>query len=505
MFIIRIPPSDGHPTYRATEGTQTPLLFEMMWPVSNVPTPSASAQPSQPPKRCAVYARVSVADVQPVEFNSLAAQIEACEQYVTDRAAMGWVLAGPAYTDDGESAKDLQRPGLSALMKSVQQGAVEVVVVYRLDRLSRSLLDLTEVLLPLLKFKCVDLVSVTQHLDTHSPSGRLSLNLLTSFAEFERETIGERTRDKLSATRRQGRWQGGGTPLGYDVDFEQRVVMNKSDASLVREIFKRYAASETMAELMGWLERQRVKTKKWTTRDGKQRGGKPIDRTTLYRMLSNRMYIGEALFDGEWHSRIYPPIIDLEVWHAVQDKLVQRARRKGVPNEGRSEYDFPLGGRLFWHDGRPYTLFKSSLRDNGRYRYYLAPATEAEKANGQPPFTWSAEELHQIIVDHLRQHFKDPTAWLPMVQGHQPDDSDLHEDKIREALRLLDQAWDLFTDRMVAAMFCQLITRVTLQPDGMHIEMNVPALIHQIRLLAEISVATEDVPEEATHPGTKPI
>lgn len=477
----------------------------MMWFVSHTHKPSAVTEPAQRRVRCAVYARVSVADNQATEFNSLVAQVEVCEEYVANRAGMGWVLAGPPYTDDGESAKNLQRPGLSALMELIQQGEVEVVVVYKLDRLCRSLIDLTEVLLPLLNFKGVELVSVTQDLDSHSPSGRLSFNLLASFAEFERETILGRTRDKFSATRRQGRWQGGGTPLGYDVNFEGLVVVNKPDASLVREIFKRYAASDTMAELMDWLERHQIKTKKWKTRDGKARGGKPMDRTTLYRMFSNRMYIGEALFNGEWHSGIYPPIIDLDIWRAVQDKLAQRARRKGVPNQGRSEFDFPLGGRLFWHDGRPYTLFMSSPRDSGRYRYYVAPATEAEKAKGQPPFTLSADELHRVIVEHLRQNFKDPTPWLPMVQRHQPDDSDLNEDRIRDALRRLDNVWGLFTGYTVAALMYQLIARVTLQADGMHVEMNVPALIRLIREMAELSVATEEAPKDAAVPSTKPI
>jgi hypothetical protein len=252
-------------------------------------------------------------------------------------------------------------------------------------------------------------------------------------------------------------------------------------------------------------ERHQIKTKKWKTRDGKARGGKPMDRTTLYRMFSNRMYIGEALFNGEWHSGIYPPIIDLDIWRAVQDTLAQRARRKGVPNQGRSEFDFPLGGRLFWHDGRPYTLFMSSPRDSGRYRYYVAPATEAEKTNGQPPFTLSADELHRVIIDHLRQNFKDPTPWLPMVQRHQPDDSDLNEDRIRDALRRLDNVWGLFTGYTVAALMYQLIARVTLQADGMHVEMNLPALIRLIREMAELSVATEEAPKDAAAPSTKPI
>lgn len=205
-----------------------------MWSVSNVQTPVATNQPSPPSVRCAVYARVSVADRQPSEFNSLAAQIDSCSQYIASQREKDWALVYPPFIDDGLSGANLKRPGLRSLLELVQQGEVEVIVMHRLDRLSRSLFDLTEVLLPLLRVKKVALVSVTEHIDTLSHQGRLSLHLLTSFAEFERELIGERTRDKLSATRRQGRWQGNGTPLGYGVDHEQRLVVLPPEAGLVR-------------------------------------------------------------------------------------------------------------------------------------------------------------------------------------------------------------------------------------------------------------------------------
>ena len=223
-----------------------------MWPVSHTENePSGEHYPS-PAMRCAIYARVSVADTQPSSFTSLTAQIEACEQYIASQRVKDWGLAYPPFTDDGLSGSNLDRPGLRSLLKLVDQGEVEVIVVYRMDRITRSVFDL-ETLLPLFELKGVALASITEQIDTHTPVGRLSLNLLTTFAEYERETIGERTRDKLSATRRRGGWQGKGTPLGYGVDFEQRLVVINHEANLVREIFRRYLAVETMAEMMAWL------------------------------------------------------------------------------------------------------------------------------------------------------------------------------------------------------------------------------------------------------------
>lgn len=440
--------------------------------------PSSEHYPS-PAMRCAIYARVSVADTDPNKFTSLAAQIEACEQYIASQRGKDWGLAYPPFTDDGLSGANLERPGLRCLLKLVNQGEVDVIVVHRLDRLTRSLFDL-ETLLPLFEFKGVALASVTEQIGTRTPAGRLSLNLLTTFAEYEREAIGERTRDKLSATRRRGGWQGSGTPLGYGVDFEQRLIVIDHEADLVRQIFRRYLAAETMAEMMAWLEHQRIKTKKWVTRDGKSRGGQPMDRTTLYRILNNRMYIGEAMFDGEWHSRVYPPIIDLDLWRAVQEKLALRSRRKGAPNQGRQVEEFPFLGKLFWHDGREYTAFKSSPRGNKHYTYYVAPATEEEKAARQPPFNVSTEELHRAVIHFLRKQFREPEAWLPSLLEHASSDPATNETRIRQALQRLDQVWDMLADFTVLAYLVQLVKRVTLQPDGANISVDMAFLFRML-------------------------
>lgn len=457
-----------------------------MRPVSRTDTQSPAEHRPSPDLRCAIYARVSVADSQPNSFTSLSAQIEACEQHIASQRSQGWGLAYPPFTDDGLSGANLQRPGLRSLLDLVDQGAVEVIVVHRLDRLTRSLFDLAT-LLPLFRLKGAAVVSVTQQINTHTPSGRLSLHLLTTFAEYERETIGARTRDKLAATRRQGRWQGSGTPLGYGVDFEQRLVLDSSEASFVQEIFQRYLAIETMAEMMDWLGRAGAKTKKWVTRDGKTRGGQPMDRTTLYRLLNNRMYIGEALFNGEWHSGIYPPIVDLDLWRAVQDKLAQRARRKGAPNAGRQLHEFPFLGKLFWHDGRAYTAFKSSPRGKKHYMYYVAPATEQEKASQQPPFNIATDALHEALIEHLRSLFRNPQTWLPDLLDRTRSDPTMDETQIRQALQSLDRAWDLFTEHTAAALLAQLVQRVALQPGGAHIELDMDFLA---RMIAKIGGTT---------------
>lgn len=459
-----------------------------MWPVSHTENQPSSEHYPSPAMRYAIYARVSVADTDSNKFTSLAAQIEACEQYILSQRGKDWGLAYPPFTDDGLSGANLERPGLRSLLKLVEQGEVEVIVVYRLDRLTRSLFDL-ESLLPLFEFKGVALASVTEQIDTHTPGGRLSLNLLTTFAEYEREAIGERTRDKLSATRRRGGWQGSGTPLGYGVDFEQRLIVIDHEADLVRQIFRHYLAHETMAEMMAWLEHQRIKTKKWVTRDGKSRGGQPMDRTTLYRILNNRMYIGEAMFDGEWHAGVYPPIIDLDLWRAVQEKLAQRARRKGISNQGRAIADFPLLGKLFWHDGREYTAFESSPRGKKHYRYYIGPATAQEKVADQPPFTFSTDEIHQMVIHHLRTQFRDPSAWLPALLQLAGSDSGLTDTRIRQALIRLDEAWGRLADFTVAGILFQLVKRVTLQPDGARIEVDMAYLYREVVSFDEVGQA----------------
>ena len=451
--------------------------------------PSTSADTTPPPVRCAVYARVSVSDHQSSQLSSIDVQIDTCRAYINTKRGLGWVMVEPAYTDDGVSGSTLQRPGLRALLEDVRQDKMDVVVVHRLDRLSRSLHDLTD-LIPLFTVAGVELVSVTQPMNMQTPDGRLTLSLLTSFSQFEREIIGERTRDKVAATRAKGMWQGSGTPLGYSVDFDQRLVVVDADARLVQDIFRRYLSCDGMADLISYLKKHNVRNKTWLTRDGKKRGGLLLDRTAVYRILNNRMYIGEALFHGEWHSQIYPPIIDLDLWKQVQEKLAKRARRKGVLNETRDPLEFPLIGKLFWHDGRAYKFFKSSPRAKKQYLYYVAPATSEEKASGTGPVNLTTNMLQTIIIEHLRSHLSDPHKWLArlveLATGHSP----LEEADIVRALKQLDDAWPQFTEQTQAHTLFTLVDRVDVFPDKLGIKVNLPAILTMVREIEQSEAST---------------
>lgn len=255
------------------------------------------------------------------------------------------------------------------------------------------------------------------------------------------------------------------------------------DANLVREIFQRYLAFDTMTELMAWIGKHGITTKRWVTRGGRIRGGQPMDRTTVYRILNNRMYIGEAFFRDEWHSGIFPPIIDLEPWRAVQEKLAQRARRKGVSNEGRSPLEFPLLGKLFWHTGEAYTAFKSNDRGDKRYRYYVAPVSAKQKAaTANESFNLPTEDIHRVVANHLREQFRVPDRLLPGVLEHAggPD-----ETALRQALLDLDAAWNLFTEWTQSDTLFRLISRTTIYPDRAGIQINLPALAHLISGVAK--------------------
>jgi site-specific DNA recombinase len=430
--------------------------------------------------RVAVYARVSVPDSQGNVLTSIDVQVKACQAYIQSQRHLGWMMVEPAYRDDGVTGATLQRPGLRALLEDVRQDKIDVVVVHRLDRLSRSLFDLTD-LIPLFTVQQVALVSVTQPLDTRTPNGRLSLNLLTSFAQFEREIIGERTRDKVAATRAKGMWQGSGTPLGYTVDFEHRLVVVDPEVGLVQDIFRRYLSYASTSELISHLQKHNARNKIWLTRDGEKRGGLLLDRTAVYRILNNRMYIGEALFHGEWHSGVYPPIIDLALWAQVQEKLAQRARRKGVSNETRNPLEFPLIGKLFWHDGRAYKFFKSSPRDQKQYLYYVAPTTAEEKASGTGPVNLTTTVLQSVIIEHLRSQLREPGNWLPDLLELAQGDPKLNEASIAQSLKKIDDAWPQFTEQTQAQTLFTLVNRVNVFPDKLGIKFNLPAVLKLIQ------------------------
>src|SRR5918997_4607135 len=266
--------------------------------------------------RCAVYTRKSSEEGLEQEFNSLDAQRESCEAYVASQRAEGWLLVPDRYDDGGFSGGTLERPALKRLLADIEAGLVEVVVVYKIDRLSRSLMDFAR-LVDLFEAHQVTFVSVTQSFNTTTSMGRLTLNILLSFAQFEREVIGERIRDKFAASRARGMWMGGWAPLGYDVQ-NRRLTVNESEAALVRRIFERFVQVGSATKLVAELAREGVRNKR----------GKAVDKGFVYKLLHNRVYRGEAVHKGQSHPGEHEAIVDQDLWNKVHAILGESPRKR---------------------------------------------------------------------------------------------------------------------------------------------------------------------------------
>lgn len=255
--------------------------------------------------RCAVYTRKSSEEGLDMEFNSLDAQREAGEAYVASQRQEGWLLVPDRYDDGGFSGGTLERPALQRLLRDIEAGRVDVVVVYKIDRLSRALMDFAR-LVEVFDRHGVTFVSITQSFNTTTSMGRLTLNILLSFAQFEREVIGERIRDKFAASRKRGLWMGGCPPLGYDVR-DRKLVVNEAEARLIRHIFERFLQVGSATLLVQELNSAGHRTKSWVTQDGRQRQGQPFTKNFLYKLLGNRVYLGEAVHKGDAHPASTPP------------------------------------------------------------------------------------------------------------------------------------------------------------------------------------------------------
>src|SRR5262245_60002409 len=287
--------------------------------------------------RCAVYTRKSTEEGLDMEFNSLDAQREACEAYVASQKAEGWLLLPDHYDDGGFSGGTLERPALQRLIADIEAGRVDVVVVYKIDRLSRSLMDFAK-LVEVFDRNDVTFVSVTQSFNTTTSMGRLTLNILLSFAQFEREVIGERIRDKFAASRAKGIWMGGWAPLGYDIK-DRKLIVNKPEAVLVRSIFTRFAKVQSATELVKTLLKEGALNKR----------GKPIDKGYIYRVLNNRVYLGEAVHKGKAHPGEHEAIIEHKLWRRVHEILKESPRKRGA--RARAQTPALLKGLIFGPTG----------------------------------------------------------------------------------------------------------------------------------------------------------
>jgi site-specific DNA recombinase len=367
--------------------------------------------------RCAVYTRKSTEYNLDLAFNSLDAQREACEAYIKSQASEGWRLVTDHYDDGGLSGASLERPALQHLLVDIRAGKIDTVLVYKVDRLTRSLADFAK-LIELCDAHRVSFVSVTQSFNTSSSMGRLTLNVLLSFAQFERELIGERVRDKIAASKRKGIWVGGPVPLGY-VAVDKKIVVVPAEAEAVRAIFERYLELGSMRSLADDLADRGIRSKPRRLSNGRTVGGGCFGVGALAHLLKNRFYIGEIVYRGEVHRGEHEPILDSALFEEVQGKLAaqavaRRSRLRGSPAL--------LTGRLF--DDRGNRMSPTHTNKGGaRYRYYVSQAVLQGKRQpaglvGRVP----AAEVEGLVIMALRNHLN------PRGAGEQlPDNFELLE------------------------------------------------------------------------------
>jgi site-specific DNA recombinase len=365
--------------------------------------------------RCAVYTRVSTDQKLEQDFNSLDAQYDASQAYVRSQAHAGWTLLRGKYDDGGFSGGDTDRPALQRLLEDVRAGKIDVIVVYKVDRLTRSLSDFAK-LVELFDKHNVSFVSVTQQFNTTTSMGRLTLNVLLSFAQFEREVTSERIRDKISASKRKGLWVGGMVPLGYDTKG-RKITVNETEAEAVRTIFRSYLKLGSLNLLMAELSKRGIVSKIRKLRSGERVGGIPFTRGPLAHLLRNRFYIGEIHFKGEVLQGEQPAILDRDLFAAVQVKLSEQATNHTAT---RMQSSALLTGRIF--DDRGNLMTPSHARKgNTKYRYYLSSALfngTAESAGSVRRVT--ATDIEALVIKSVREHLKStqPIDDQTLVEAH---------------------------------------------------------------------------------------
>lgn len=418
---------------------------------------------------CAIYTRKSSDEGLEKEFNSLDAQREACDAFIKSQRHAGWVSVRDLYDDGGLSGGTMERPALRRLLSDIKSGKVQIVVVYKVDRLTRSLADFAKIV-DVFDAHGASFVSVTQQFNTTTSMGRLTLNMLLSFAQFEREIAGERIRDKIAASKAKGMWMGGTIPLGYDVR-DRKLVINETEAKLVRHIFSRYAELGSVTLLQAELNAQGYRSKRRDGAGGLITGGRPFSRGILYLILQNRLYRGEVAHKGNVYPGQHDAIVETGLWTIVQEKLVagRRDRKLAVGADAPSL----LSGLIFDCDGNRMTPTHSNKRGR-RYRYYISSSLLDRTKAGSNTMRVPACEVESLVVDRLRAILASPRE----VAGSLAP-LDLNARELDAALMragAISENWLSIAPEELSTLTRSVVTRTVLSPDRIEVTIGVKQL-----------------------------
>src|ERR1700724_2182201 len=416
--------------------------------------------------RCAIYTRKSSEEGLEQDFNSLHAQRESCDAYIKSQRHEGWTPLPALYDDGGYSGGSTERPALKRLLADIQSHLIDVVVVYKVDRLTRSLADFAKIV-EIFDAAGVSFVSVTQQFNTTTSMGRLTLNVLLSFAQFEREVTGERVRDKIAASKRKGIWMGGFVPLGYDV-CDRSIVIDEREAETVRYVFRRYQELGCVRLLKEDLDRRGVVSKRRTSKTGIESGGHSFSRGALYALLSNPIYVGEIRHKNLRHPGQHQAIVDRAVWERPQQQLQEhRVRAK---SHAASLEKSPLTGRLVDENGAGLTP-SHARKGERKYRYYVSRNFPAQGlAQSRVGWRLPARELEDRVAAAVGEMLADESAVLEASQK-----SDIESSQVERVLHAA-RTWRpvLQAEAERSSAIAALVDRVELKSDRIRVSIKLP-------------------------------
>jgi len=429
--------------------------------------------------RCAVYTRKSSEEGLEQSFNSLEAQREACIAYISSQKHEGWLAVKERYDDGGFSGGTMERPALRQLLNDISAGKVQTVVVYKVDRLTRSLADFAKII-EVFDSHGVSFVSVTQQFNTTTSMGRLTLNVLLSFAQFERELTGERIRDKVAASKKKGMWMGRVVPLGYDC-ADHRLIINVPEAESVREIFQQYLRLGCVKKLKNHLERKQIRSKTRTSSAGRTSGGKTFSRGALYHLLNNRVYIGEIVHQKRSYPGQHEAIVPQKLWDQVAARLEanNQAHRTGKSTSTASL----LSGIVFDAEGVRFTP-THAVKNGKRYRYYTSQAAIQQTDNGPAVARFSAQELENLVISQIHLLLASPNKSISGLEDS-PE-----KDVARQRARDLAKRWPRLNISEQHEFVRNALRRVVVGQSTIRIEVDESKLVESLlgRKLESVTV-----------------
>ena len=434
--------------------------------------PATRAPALTPKKRCAIYTRKSTDEGLDQEYNRLEAQRDSALAFISSQRHEGWTAIDQGYDDGGFSGGNTNRPSLKRMLADVEDGRIDVVVVYKIDRLSRSLSDFAKIV-DLFDARGVTFVSVTQQFNTTTSMGRLMLNVLLSFAQFEREVTGERIRDKIAASKAKGMWMGGTPPLGYDVK-DRKLIVNEAEAALVRDIFARYAETGSAAQLVRELQIEGHTTKVWVAQNGRRHEGKIIDQQCLFTMLRNRLYLGEITHKGQSFPGQHEPIVSTELWAAVHAFV--DGRKQGPRTRYKKEPAL-LTGLLYAPDGQRMLPTYTQKKNGKRYHYYVPYLEKRQSAGATYDPTrpnigpLPASEIEAAVLAQVHKALQEPEMIVGVWQAGMAlrERQEIDEPTVLVAMRQMSEVWENLVPIEQNRIMRLLIERVQLHEDGLDI------------------------------------